>query len=55
VKVKEVRSGLVLPDGRMAPQSKIWRTTFANALEKGATPEQAERLADATYEGWKKR
>lgn len=36
------------------PRSKVWRDTFANALAKGATPEQAARLADATYKGWKK-
>lgn len=53
-KVREIRSGLVLPDGSKAPQSKIWRTTFANALDRGAAPDQAQRLADAVYSGWKK-
>jgi hypothetical protein len=36
-------------------KSKVWQDTKANAIARGATTEQAERLADATLSGWRKR
>jgi len=36
------------------PRSKVWRDTHANALARGATHEQAKKLADAVRKAWKK-
>ena len=36
------------------PRSKVWRDTYANALAKGATDEQARRLADAVLKAWQR-
>lgn len=35
--------------------SKVYRETYANAIAKGGTPEQAARLAQAVYSAWRPR
>ncbi len=35
--------------------SKVWRETYQNALDRGATDEQARRLADAVADAWKRK
>jgi hypothetical protein len=39
----------------MDKRSKMWSAVYHNALAKGATEDQAERLADAVYRSWKRR
>jgi hypothetical protein len=39
--------------GKKTARSDYWYEIFQNALNKGATVEQAERLADATVKTWR--
>lgn len=40
----------------MTPRSsKVWRETYQNALDRGATEDQAHRLADAVAAAWRRK
>lgn len=47
---KQFDAGLT---GKKTSRSDYWYEIYENALAKGATPEQAERLADATVQAWR--
>ena len=50
-----MKSDVTTPGTIKPPKSKVWHDTYKNALAKGATPEQAQRLAEAVRKGWTRR